>query len=55
MEKEKNNSNECVSSTYEVDGGYVHVNSFFSKTDKTVSDKIETLIKQDVDNMVTEN
>lgn len=55
MEKEKNNSNKCVSTTYEIDGGTFHVNSIFSDSGTTVSEKVEKMIKHDVDNLVTEN
>lgn len=49
-------NNECVSSTYEIDDSTFYVNSFFSSTEsKTVSEKIEKLIKNDVDTIVTEN
>lgn len=52
----ENNNNECVSSKYEIDDSTFLVNSFFSPTEtKTVSEKIEKLIKNDVDSIVIEN
>ena len=52
----ENNNNECVSSKYEIDESTFQVNSFFSsKEPMSVTEKIEKLIRNDVDTIATEN
>ena len=52
----ENNNNECVSSKYEIDESTFQVNSFFSsKESMSVTEKIEKLIRNDVDTIATEN
>lgn len=52
----ENNNNECVSSKYEIDESTFQINSFFSsKEPMSVTEKIEKLIRNDVDTIATEN